>query len=81
MVKSMTKYDENSIKVYKDEKWGILEYFKEQKRLGKIKRLGFSCHCSVELLKEFLDSLGSTGVGVKVKPNFWLGSAKSNKAS
>jgi len=47
--------NENSIKVYMDEKWGILEYFKEQKALGKIKHLGFSCHCSVGLLKEFLD--------------------------
>ena len=47
--------NENSAKVYMDEKWGILEYFKEQKALGKIKHLGFSCHCSVELLKEFLD--------------------------
>ena len=33
----------------------ILEYFKKQKELGKIKKLGFSCHCSVELLKDFLD--------------------------
>lgn len=47
--------NENSINTYTDERWGILEYFKEQKRLGRIRHLGFSCHCSVELLKEFLD--------------------------
>ncbi len=31
---------ENSIGVYKDPKWGILEYFLEQKRLGRIRHLG-----------------------------------------
>ena len=62
--------NENSIKVYKDEKWGILEYFKEQKRLGKIKRLGFSCHCSVELLKEFLDYCGDSMEFCQIQLNY-----------
>ncbi len=47
---------ENSIHTYLDEKWGIVEYFKEQKKLGRIRHLGFSCHGRVELLKEFLDA-------------------------
>lgn len=49
---------ENSIQVYKDPKWGIVDYFVEQKRLGRIKHLGFSCHGSVKNLQEFLDYCG-----------------------
>lgn len=49
---------ENSIATYLDPKWGILDYFKEQKRLGRIKHLGFSSHAQVDSLKEFLDLCG-----------------------
>lgn len=49
---------ENSINTYLDPKWGIIEYFKEQKRLGRIKHLGFSCHAQTEVLKTFLDACG-----------------------
>lgn len=46
---------EKSIDTYLDPKWGILEYFKEQKRLGKIKHLGFSTHASVKSMRKFLE--------------------------
>ncbi len=46
---------ENSMNVYLDPKYNIIEYFKEQKRCGKIKYLGFSTHGSVDNLREFLD--------------------------
>ncbi len=46
---------EHSIKTYMDPKWGILDYFREQKRLGRIRRLGFSSHGSLGNLTEFLD--------------------------
>ena len=46
---------EHSIKTYMDPKWGILEFFREQKRLGRIRHLGFSSHGSLENLTEFLD--------------------------
>lgn len=49
---------ENSMQTYLDPKWGILDYFKEQKRLGRIKHLGFSTHGSVEAIEEFLDICG-----------------------
>ena len=49
---------ENSIQVYKDPKWGIVDYFVEQRRLGRIKHLGFSCHGSVDVLRDFLDYCG-----------------------
>lgn len=45
---------ENSIQTYLDPKWGILDYFMEQKRLGRIRHLGFSSHGRAEFLEEFL---------------------------
>ncbi len=47
--------NEASLSTYMDPKWGILDYFKEQKRLGRIKHLGFSSHGSLETMKTFLD--------------------------
>ena len=41
--------------VYTDSKWGILDYFKEQKRLGRIKHLGFSTHADADIIEKFLD--------------------------
>ena len=49
---------EHSLPVYMDEKWGILDYFLEQKRLGRIKHLGFSTHAEVDTLREILDRIG-----------------------
>ncbi len=45
---------ENSIDVYMDERWGIADYFVEQKKNGRVKRLGFSCHGRPETLEKFL---------------------------
>lgn len=49
---------ENSIQVYEDERWGIVDYFVEQKRQGRIRHLGFSCHGELETLRNFLDYCG-----------------------
>lgn len=49
---------ENSIDTYMDPKWGILDYFLEQKRLGRIRHLGFSTHSRPESLKRFLEYCG-----------------------
>ena len=38
---------ENSIGVYTDPRWDIVNYFVEQKRLGRIKHLGFSSHADL----------------------------------
>lgn len=46
---------EKSIHVYKDSQWGMIDYFREQKRKGRIKHLGFSSHGSVDLMEEFID--------------------------
>jgi len=47
---------ESSIDVYLDPKWGILDYFVEQKKAGRIRHLGFSCHAELDTLKRFLAS-------------------------
>ena len=49
---------EKSIEVYMDPQWGILDYFLEQKRLGRIKHLGFSTHGSIETMEKFLAYCG-----------------------
>ena len=72
--------NENSISVYKDEKWGILDYFKKQKELGKIKHLGFSCHCSVELLKDFLDYCGDAMEFCQIQLNYLDWTLQDGKA-
>ena len=41
-----------------DEKYHIHSYLMDQKRNGRIKHLGFSCHGSIPVLKRFLDAYG-----------------------
>ena len=41
-----------------DEKYGIYSYLTEQKRQGRIRHLGFSCHGELDVLKRFLDAYG-----------------------
>ena len=50
--------NENSIDVYSDKKWNIIENLVELKKQGKIKHLGFSSHGGYDLLKSFLDKYG-----------------------
>ena len=61
---------ENSIQVYKDERWGIVDYFVEQKRKGRIKHLGFSCHGRVDTLREFLDYCGDKMEFCQIQLNY-----------
>ena len=49
---------EHSIGVYTDPKWGIIDYFLEQKKQGKIRYLGFSTHADVKTLEGFLAEHG-----------------------
>ena len=62
---------EHSMNVYLDPKWGILEYFKEQKRLGRIKHLGFSTHGRLDNLRAFLDIAGDDMEFCQIQLN-WL---------
>lgn len=61
---------ETSIRTYTDPRWGIIDYFVEQKRLGRIRHLGFSSHGSVENLKEFLDRYGEVMEFCQIQLNY-----------
>lgn len=61
---------EKSMDVYLDPHWGILDYFKEQKRLGRIKHLGFSTHAQMDCLKEFLDACGEDMEFCQIQLNY-----------
>ena len=41
-----------------DEKYGIFSYLMEQKKNGRIRHLGFSCHGDLPVLRLFLDAYG-----------------------
>ena len=62
--------NENCIDVYKDPKWGILDYFVEQKKLGRIKHLGFSCHGGLDCIEEFLDYAGDNMEFCQIQLNY-----------
>lgn len=49
---------EMNIDAYLDPKYGILEYLLEQKKNGRIRHLGFSCHGGLPVLKRFLEAYG-----------------------
>ena len=61
---------ENSIGVYTDERWGIIDYFVEQKRLGRIKHLGFSSHGRPDNLIAFLDLHGDKMEFCQIQLNY-----------
>lgn len=62
---------EESIKVYKDERWKIIDYLLEQKAKGRIKHLGFSSHARLDCLKEFLEYAGDKMEFCQIQLN-WL---------
>lgn len=62
--------NEKSMEVYMDPKWGIVDYFKEQKRLGRIRHLGFSSHAQVEGLEKFLDYCGDDMEFCQIQLNY-----------
>lgn len=72
--------NENSIGVYKEQKWGILDYFIEQKHLGRIKHLGFSCHGDIDCIKEFLDYAGDNMEFCQIQLNYMDWTLQNAKA-
>lgn len=61
---------ENDIDVYEDERWNIIPYFVEQKRLGRIRHLGFSSHGGLDILKRFLDKHGNDMEFCQIQLNY-----------
>ncbi len=62
---------ESSLPVYTDPQWGIIDYFVEQKRQGRIRHLGFSTHARPETLEAFLDRYGNALDFCQIQLN-WL---------
>ena len=61
---------ENSYDVYTDPKWDILNYFREQKRQGRIRHLGFSSHARPDTLEKFLDYAGDSMEFCQIQLNY-----------
>lgn len=61
---------EKSMEVYLDPKWGIIDYFKEQKRLGRIRHLGFSTHAQTQGLEQFLNLCGEDMEFCQIQLNY-----------
>ena len=50
---------ELNIDAYLDPKYGVRDFLVEQKKNGRIRHLGFSCHGELPVLKRFLEAYGS----------------------
>ncbi|MBR6807706.1 MAG: aldo/keto reductase [Clostridia bacterium] len=62
--------NENCIDVYRDKKWGIIDYFIKQKELGRIRHLGFSTHGGVKMISDFLDEYGEHMEFCQIQHNY-----------
>lgn len=62
--------NDKSMEVYLDPQWGIVDYFLEQKRLGRIKHLGFSTHAQVSGIQKFLDIYGKDMEFCQIQLNY-----------
>ena len=63
--------DENTMENFLAPELGIIDYLVEQKKLGRIHHLGFSCHAETENLKKFLDLHGDKMEFCQIQLN-WL---------
>lgn len=61
---------EKSMEVYMDPRWGIVDYFREQKRLGRIRHLGSSTHAQTPGLQTFLDACGADMEFCQIQLNY-----------
>ena len=50
---------ELNVNQYLDPQYGIMDYLLEQKKAGRIRCLGFSCHGELPAMKQFLEVYGS----------------------
>ncbi len=62
---------EMNINEFLDPKYGIYDYLLRQKRLGRIKYLGFSTHGTLETMRRFLDAYGKEMDFCQIQLN-WL---------
>ncbi|MBQ9505402.1 MAG: aldo/keto reductase [Lachnospiraceae bacterium] len=62
---------EMNINQYLDPQYGIYDYLMEQKKNGRIKHLGFSCHGAMDVLKRFLDAYGESMEFCQIQLNYF----------
>lgn len=63
---------EGNIEAYlDDEKFGVYSYLTKQKKAGRIKHLGLSCHSSLDTLKRFIEAYGDVIDFCQIQLN-WL---------
>ena len=61
---------EKSVDVYLNPEYGVMDYLREQKRLGRIKHLGFSTHGRLDLMERFLDACGEDMEFCQIQLNY-----------
>lgn len=61
---------EMNIEQYLDPKFGIYDYLMEQKKNGRIKHLGFSCHGEYKTMKRFLGAYGKDMEFCQIQLNY-----------
>ena len=61
---------EKSVDVYLNPEYGVMDYLREQKRLGRIKHLGFSTHGRLDLMERFLDICGEDMEFCQIQLNY-----------
>lgn len=69
-----------TLPTYTDPRWNILPYFREQKRLGRIRHLGFSTHATPEVLKNILELFGENMEFCQIQMNYLDWSLQDAKA-
>lgn len=61
---------EGSISTYLDEELDLVGFFAEQRRLGRIRHLGFSTHAHMGCLERFLDTYGDAMEFCQIQLNY-----------
>ena len=61
---------EKNIDAYLDPQYHIYEYLMEQKKKGRIRHLGFSCHGDLPVLKRFLEAYGESMEFCQIQLNY-----------
>ena len=70
---------EKSMDVYLNPEYNILGYLKEQKRLGRIKHLGFSTHAQPDTMARFLEICGEDMEFCQIQLNYLDWTLQSGK--
>ncbi len=61
---------EMNIDAYLDPSFGIVPYLLEQKKAGRIRHLGFSCHGDLPVMERFLDAWGADMEFCQIQLNY-----------